>query len=98
MLGINLEKMAEAELGKLETAVLSSPEFAKMETKLQLDLQALKTFESKITPAEIETALNVLFPGKYTPAEVTSALTTFGDVVNVISNPQTVLADIKKAL
>jgi hypothetical protein len=98
MLGINLEKMAEAEFGKLETAVLSSPEFAKMETKLQLDLQTLKAFEAKITPAEIEAALNVLFPGKFTPTEVTSALTTFGDVISVISNPQAVLADIKKAL
>lgn len=97
MLGINLEKMAEAELGKLEAAALSSPEFVKMETKLQIDLQKLKTLEAKITPAEIQAFVAAFFPS-ITAAEVTEGLTVFGDVVNVISNPQAVMADIKKAL
>lgn len=97
MLGINLEKMAEQELGKLETAVLASPEFAKMETKLQLDLQKLKALEAKVTPAQIRAFVAAFFP-TITAAEVTEGLTVFGDVVSVVSNPSAVLADIKKAL
>lgn len=75
---VNVKAIAKEKLDKLKKMFLSIdinhngiPDIIEVEQDLEHIFEDLKFLESKLTPAEILCALNVLFPGKFSMEEVT---------------------------
>jgi hypothetical protein len=88
----------EADLMKIDIDHNGIPDVQEAKTLLTQGFTELQTLENKVTPAEIEAALNVLFPGRFSAAEITAAEGALNKVIAGFLKLGTVAANAKQAL
>lgn len=100
MFGLNIEQLAKDELAKEETKLKAIDadhdgisDIAEAEKAASEAVAELKILEAKVTPDDIDKALNVLFPGKFTEADILAG----EDAINKIEDAAAHVEGVAKA-